>query len=145
MFAKTEVYLQRYAPGPPTIIPPPTDATASSLAPTQFTELFGEDAEGLLQDVLEGDEWTPAQRELAIHVLGGDKKLGELTGEERGVLDEITQQLMAPKPPAPKPPAPVRPSWIATQAEMESFPEEYQPHPSKRDWPISPDDPEGEQ
>lgn len=145
MFAKTEVYLKRYAPGPPTIIPPPQDATASSLAPTQFTELFGEGSEEMLQDVLDGEEWSPAQRALATHILGGEKSIKELTGEDRAVLDDIAHQLVAPRPVAPPPPTPTRPSWVATQGEMESFPNEYQPHPSQRDWPMSPDHPEGEQ
>jgi len=146
MFGKADAYLNRYAPRPPEVGPPP-DAPASSLPPAQFVQLFGEGAEGLLQDVLEGDEWTPAQRVLAMDILNGDRSISELQGEDRAVLDEISQQLAHAPAQRKEPEAPkvVRPSWIATQNEMESFPNEYHPHPSQRDWPMSPDDPEGEQ
>jgi hypothetical protein len=147
MFAKTDVYLKTFAPGPPTTTPPPEDATASSLAPTRFIQVFGEGAEGLLQDVVDGDpeDWTPDQQMLALKVLSGELDLKDLGGEERSVLDGITDLLASPRAPKPKTPATIqRPSHYSTQAEMENFDQEYQPPPARQDWPSG-DLPEGDQ
>jgi len=118
--ADTKTYLEHFAPKVTR-----EEHKRSSLAPNQFESLFGVGAEELLQDVLEGEEWSPEQRELALHILGGDKAIHGLTGEERNVLDGIAQQLASSGPRAdkstPVESAPVRPSWIATQAEMEGW------------------------
>jgi hypothetical protein len=133
-------------PAPPTTTPPPEEPPGSSLPITRFEELFGEGAEGLLQDVIDQDPqlWTADQRELAFRILGGDRELRSLTSEERSILDEITGHLAGPRRTVERAPATIpRPAYIRTQAEMENFEEEYQPPPEKRDWPFSPDDPEG--
>lgn len=97
LFAKTDIYLQTYAPKPPDVLPPiKEDAPASSLAPTQFIQLFGEGAESMLQEVLDGDEWSPEQRELAILILGGDQDIHKLAADKLDILDTITQQLAYP-------------------------------------------------
>lgn len=118
--ADTKTYLEHFAPKVTR-----EEHKRSSLAPNQFESLFGVGAEELLQDVLEGEEWSPEQRELAIHILGGDKTIHGLTGEERSVIDGIAQQLASSRPGRRGPPAiipaPVRPAYVATQAEMEGW------------------------
>jgi hypothetical protein len=144
MFGKTDAYLKAFAPKAD---PPHEEPPSSSLAPTQFEELFGEGAEPLLQDVLERpDVFTKDQQDLAMAILGGTKSVRGANNEDRSHLNEIAQQLAFLKPPAPQAPATIpRPAYVRTRAEMENFEEEYQPPPEKRDWPISPDDPEGSQ
>ena len=144
MFGSTKTYLQTFAPK---VDSPPEEPPRSSLAPTQFEELFGEGAEGILQDVLDRpDVFDREQQELALAVLGGTKSVRGANNEDRSVLNEIARQLAYLKPPPPQAPAIIpRPSYVRTRAEMESFGEEYMPPPSQRDWPLTPDDPEGSQ
>lgn len=131
-------------PGPPAPVVP--------LPPTQFEQLYGRGAEGLLQDVTDGDpeDWSNEQRELALRILAGVTSIQAANNEERRVLDDIARKmaLSSPKPKQPADKLPkrvVRPPHIRSQEEMETFPEEYQPPPAERDWPISPDHPEGKQ
>jgi hypothetical protein len=79
----------------------------------------------------------------------GDNDFSILNPGERTTLDDISQRLAAHggrvPPPPPKPKPLPRQQGIHTRAEMETFEQEYDPPPSARDWPISPDDPEGSQ
>lgn len=136
-------------PGPPAPVTP--------LPPTQFEQLYGRGAEELLQDVTDGDpeDWSNEQRELALRILSGITSISTANNEERRVLDDIARKMAFSKTPAQKAQAKlqeaqsrlrdVRPPHIRSQEEMEHFPEEYQPPPAERDWPISPDHPEGKQ
>jgi hypothetical protein len=145
LFGKTEDYLGRYAPAPPDANTPPEEPSSSSLPPTQFEQIYGKEAEPLLMDVLDGpDEFRPEQRELALLLASGEKKLEELTGEERDILNGITHRMAYGTPPPPKPAIMPRPAGVHTQFEMENFENEFMPPADKRDWPISPDDPEGQ-
>lgn len=132
-------------PAPPTMLPPPEEPPSSSLPVTRFEELFGEGAWPLLQDVIDQDPqlWTTEQRELAMRILNGERVR---TSEERNILDEITGLLAGPRRAVKTKPVIIpRPAYVRTRAEMENFEEEYQPPPEERDWPLSPDDPEGSQ
>jgi hypothetical protein len=110
-------------PAPPGIELPKETPSSVSLAPTQFEELFGEGAEGLLQDVLERpDVFTKDQRDLALSILGGDKTLRPSDGDDRELLDNIAYGLAVLKPPMSSSPAgDSRPSYVRTREEMEDF------------------------
>lgn len=92
--------------------------------------------------------YGPDERELAWSLMM-DGGFDKLTGEQRDLLDAIALRHASVGGKIPTPPvAPVikiRTPGIHTQQEMETFEEEYDPPPSRRDWPISPDDPEGYQ
>ena len=148
MFGKTDAYLNAFAPK---ALPLPEEPSRSSLPPTQFEELFGAEP-GLLADVADGppEYWTPEQQALALKILAGESDLRPANNEDRRILDGIAEQMATLKDPRGKPPATLptpiyRPPGVHTQAEMENFEEEYQPPVAKRDWPLSPDHPEGEQ
>lgn len=110
-------------PTPPGVNTPKEEPSRSSLAPTQFEELFGEGAEGLLQDVLDRpDVFSGDQQDLALAILGGDKTVSAASGEDRTRLDEIARQLAFLKSPPPKAPAKIpRPAYVRTREEMEDF------------------------
>ena len=121
-------------------------------SPVDTEQLYGRGAEGLLQDVSDGDpeEWSNEQRELALRIIAGITTIDSANNEERRVLDDIARKmaLSKPKPQQPAATLPVRdvrPPHVRSQEEMETFTEEYQPLPKDRDWPISPDHPEGQQ
>ena len=145
--------MEARAPSPPFPVNlPGSEAPAPPLPPTQFEQLYGRGAEGLLQDVSDGDpeEWSNEQRELALRIIAGITTIDSANNEERRILDDIARKMALSKPKPPQLPAklPVRdlrPSYVRSQEEMENFPEEYQPPPEQRDWPISPDHPEGKQ
>lgn len=147
MFGDTKTYLQAHAPAPPDHTTPPEEPR-SSLAPTQFEQLFGRET-GLLLDVMDDDtgQFSPEERELARDIVVGDNDFSILTAGQKDMLDRIGLHLAsyggrpAPKVEPPKK-LPMQ-QGIHTRAEMETFEQEYDPPPSARDWPISPDDPEG--
>ena len=101
----------------------PEEPPRSSLAPTQFEELFGEGAEGLLLDVLDRpDAFSRDQQDLARIMLGRGSTL-PANDDERDQIDDIARQLASLKPP-PTPQAPTktpRPAYIRTREEMEDF------------------------
>jgi hypothetical protein len=138
MFAKTDEYLAAHAPAPPTADPPTKDAPASSLAPTQFEQLFGRET-GLLLDVVDDDtdKYGPEEKELAFRLMVGDNDFSMLGAHERELLDQITHKISQPAPNKQQlEVGVVRPSHISTQAEMENFDQEYQPPPAQQDWPV---------
>jgi len=110
-------------PAPPTIYSPVEEPSSSSLAPTQFEDLFGQGAEGLLQDVLERpDVFTKDQRDLAISILGGEKAIRSSDEDDRALLDNIAYGLAVLRPPtSPEPARDTRPAYIRTREEMEDF------------------------
>ena len=144
--------MEARAPAPPFPVELPHQLEPSaSLPTTQFEQLFGRGAEGVLLDVLDGDKdtWSEQEQDLALRVLAGLTTIDAANNEDRSVLDEIARKIALPDQPGQKPrailSARARPSYVRTQEEMEHFPEEYQPAPEARDWPISPDHPEGKQ
>ena len=67
----------------------------SSLAPTLFEQLYGKDAELLLQDVPDHpEEFSSDEISLAWQILGGTKKLTALDQDERRLLDHITDRMV---------------------------------------------------
>lgn len=110
-------------PAPPGIESPKEEPSSSSLAPTQFEELFGEGAEGLLQDVLERpDVFTKDQRDLALSILGGDKSTRPSDGDDRELLDNIAYGLAVLRPPMQATPTgDIRPAYVHTREEMEDL------------------------
>lgn len=132
---------------------PKSQDTLASLPPTQFEQIFGTGAEGLLQDVTDGapEDWTDEQRSLALRILSGDASMRSKNNEEQRILDDIAQQMAFGQYPSKTTQTPtrvvrdIRPPHIRSQSEMEHFPEEFQPFPSLRDWPLSSDHPEGSQ
>jgi hypothetical protein len=137
------------APPFPVELPKPPEV-AASLPPTQFEQLYGQGAESLLQDVVDGDPelWDQEQRELSLKILAGLTTLKTRDLEERRILDEIGHRMAfapATKKEQPKVVIDTRPPYVRSQEEMETFENEYMPPPSERDWPFSPDHPEGTQ
>jgi hypothetical protein len=125
--------IQPPAPPTPPSMDPQEERPSSSLAPTQFEEIFGEGAEGLLEDVLDRpDVFNKEQQDLALAILGGNKSLHSASGEDRTHIDDIAQQLAFLSPPAPKTTVDVRPAYVHYQAEMEDFEEPTSP------WPMIP-------
>ena len=122
--------MEARAPSPPFPVNlPGSEAPAPPLPPTQFEQLYGE---------------------LALRIIAGITTIDSANNEERRVLDDIARKmaLSKPKPQQPAATLPVRdvrPPHVRSQEEMETFTEEYQPLPKDRDWPISPDHPEGQQ
>lgn len=140
MFGTTDQYLQAHAPRADI---PPEELPSSSLPLTQFEQMFGRGAEPLLGEVMDDDRFSPEQRQLALEIAGG-RKLSALTPEDHAQLDDITQQMVTmPAKKDPPPPPPRKAPYISTRAEMENFEEEFMPPVVKKDWPISPEDPEG--
>ncbi len=102
--------------------PTQSEPLGSSLAPTLLEDLYGQDAEPLLQDALDNPDLTPEQQEMALKVLSGETKLTNANNEERSVIDEIALQMASSKPKAQEPPATIpRPGYVRTQTEMEDF------------------------
>lgn len=94
-FADTKTYLREFAPRHDT--PPPARKRAS-LAPTQFEQVFGAEAETLLQDVLDHpQDFGNDEVNLAWQILGGMKKLKDLNQDERDLLDHITHRMIGGK------------------------------------------------
>lgn len=110
-------------PRPPDFNQTPEERPRSSLAPTQFEELFGEGAEGLLLDVLDRpDIFDEDQRDLALAVLNGEERIDSLNDESRQRLDEIGRHLAYLEPYVPpKEGEDARPAYIRTREEMENF------------------------
>jgi hypothetical protein len=98
LFGTKEEYLSRAAPMPPAPplpveLPPEKPRVSGSLARTQFEDIFGRGAEGLLQYVHDNPAYSPDQQTLALLVLAGHKKIEELDLHDREVLDRIALQL----------------------------------------------------
>lgn len=98
LFGTKEEYLARVAPMPPAPplpveLPPEQPRVRGSLARTQFEELFGQGAEGLLQYVYDNPDYTPEQQTLALLVTAGHKKINELDSHDRTELDRIALRL----------------------------------------------------
>lgn len=109
-------------PTPPGVSTQKEEPVRSSLAPTQFEELFGEGAEGLLEDVLDRpDAFSKDQRDLAMAILGGDKSINSADAEDRTRINEIAHNLAFLNPITPKTPVDDRPVYVRTRAEMEDF------------------------
>ena len=110
-------------PAPPGVNTQAEEPPRSSLAPTQFEEIFGEGAESLLQDVMERpDVFTKDQRRLAAEILSGEKAVRSSDGDDRELLDNIAYGLAVLKPPMSSSPAgDSRPSYVRTREEMEDF------------------------
>lgn len=141
MFGTTDSYLKAFAPRADAS---PEEPVRSSLPSTQFEQVFGPGAEPLLGEVMDDDRFSPEQRQLAMEIAGGVRNLHELTPEDHAHLDDITLQMMTqPAKKDPPPPPPRKSPYISTRAEMENFENEYMPPVEKRDWPLSPFDPEG--
>lgn len=121
LFGKTEEYLKACAPSPH---PPAPEPPSSSLAPTQFEELYGQGAEPLLLDALEDPDLTPGQQDLAQELAYGTKQISDLSPEEREELDVVTRKLVYPTPAPAAREAPVRPGYVSTWQEMEETPPE---------------------
>lgn len=109
-------------PEPPNTDPKPEEPPRSSLAPTQFEELFGEGAEALLLDVLDRpDAFSRDQQDLA-RVLLGRGSVRPADDTEREHIDAIARQLASLKPPAPQAPTEEpRPAYVRTREEMEDL------------------------
>lgn len=121
MFGKTKEFLATYAP---TTKPTLQEPSSSSLAPTQFEELFGRGAEPLLMDALDDPDLTAEQQELAREIAGGSKRMDELTPEDHRQLDEITLRLVhggSRQDHVDPPPVRRRPAYVSTREEMENF------------------------
>lgn len=108
-------------PEPPSTHPKPEEPPRSSLAPTQFEELFGEGAEALLLDVLDRpDAFSRDQQDLA-RVLLGRGSVRPADDAEREHIDAIARQLASLKPPTSTTPPNTRPAYVRTREEMEDF------------------------
>ena len=115
--------MQPPSPPAPPSVNPPEEPPSSSLAPTQFEELFGEGAEGLLLDVLDRpDAFDEDQQDLARSILNGDEAIASLDEEGRTRLDEMGRHLAFLEPYAPPEPEEIaRPAYVRNQSEMEDF------------------------
>jgi len=113
--------IQPPSPPAPPNMNPPEERPRSSLAPTQFEELFGEGNEGLLLDVLDRpDVFSKDQQELAMDILGGRRSMRSIEGEDRVNLDEIAHQIAFLKPVSTDASV-ARPAYVHTREEMEDF------------------------
>jgi len=98
LFGSKDEYLSRAAPTPPAPpfpveLPPEQPRVRGSLARTQFEELFGPGAEGLLQYVYDNPDFAPDSQSLALLILAGHKKINELDAHDRTVLDRVALQI----------------------------------------------------
>lgn len=124
MFAKTEVYIETFAPRAD--IPPPQSAKRSSLAITTLEEFYGEDAIDILNLIAGDADYDSSDHLLAEQIISGGKTLEGLDHIEREQLHEMTMQfLMGPsgrvKEKPKKDPVIRRPAYVATREEMEDF------------------------
>ena len=109
-------------PAPPGVNPPTEERPSSSLAPTQYEELFGEGMEGLLQDVLDRRRFfSKDEQNLASAILSGSSSIRSEDEDERAMLDSIARKLAYLEPPVVQEPEPVRPAYVHTREEMETF------------------------
>lgn len=110
-------------PKPPSMSTTPEERSRSSLPPTQYEEMYGEGAEGLLLDVLDrSDEFNEDQRNLARLILSGSETISSLDAADRERLDVIGRQLAQLEPrEEPIPEKPIRPAYVRTREEMENF------------------------
>ena len=93
LFGSTEEYLAAVAPVPrsPEELESPA---ASSLAPTLFEQLYGQD-ENALSELMDDDKLGPNERILATELLIGATELKKLSKEERTLLDTMAYHLAA--------------------------------------------------
>ena len=119
LFSDTTTYLGHVAPKPFEQEEP----KRSSLPPTQFEQLFGQEAEPLLIDVIDAPEqYSPQEQQLAWELISKEKSIGQLDTQDAQVLDSIAEQMIYDTPASKTPTAPLPSNpGIATQAEMEYF------------------------
>ena len=111
-------------PKPPELGVTVEEPKRSSLPLTQFEDLFGEGAEGVLLDVLDRpDVFDKDQQDLATTILSGENAIRTLDDEERERLDGMTRTLARLKKyePSKKKLADPRPAYVRTKEEMEDF------------------------
>lgn len=110
-------------PAPPSVDSRPEEHPRTARPNTQYEEMFGEGAEGLLLDVLDRpDTFDEDQRDLARSILSGEEAIPTLGPEGRQRLDEIGRDLVHLDPfvPPVREDAP-RPTYVRTRKEMEDF------------------------
>ena len=91
LFGSTEQYLAAMAPVPRSPEELGTTA-ATSLAPTLFEQLYGQD-ENALSELMDDDKLGPNERILATELLIGAKDLKKLSTEDRAILDSMAYHL----------------------------------------------------
>jgi hypothetical protein len=93
LFGSTEQYLAAMAPVPrsPEELESPA---ATSLAPTLFEQLYGQD-ENALAEMMDDERLGPNERILATELLIGAKDLKKLSKEEIAILDNMAYHLAA--------------------------------------------------
>lgn len=105
LLSNTQTYLNTFAPR--VDAPPPEARPRASLAPTLFEQEFGPGAELVLQDVPDHPEvYTADEINLAWQLLGGMKKIKELDGDDRNLLDRLTHRLIEGRYPVATRPLP---------------------------------------